>query len=53
MKDFDNTSYNIEFTGKTNGPIPPEDIIGIEEIKNFIKIQEKYPDFQHFYEELM
>lgn len=49
---FEKTSYSIEFTGKTTGSVPPEDIISIEEIKNFIKIQEKYPEFQGFYNEL-
>ena len=32
------------------GSIPPEDIVSIEEIKDFIKMQEKYPEYEGFYE---
>lgn len=52
MKDFTKISYDIGFTGKTKGPVPPEDIISIEEIKNFIEMQENEFDFQGFYNEL-
>lgn len=45
-------SYEFAFTGMTNGSIPPENIISIEEIKGFIEMQEKYPDFEGFYDEL-
>lgn len=44
--------YKFELTGMTNGSIPPENIISIEEIKDYIAMQEKYPDFEGFYDEL-
>lgn len=44
--------YEFEFTGMTNSSIPAEDIVSIEEIKGFIEMQEKYPDFEGFYDEL-
>jgi hypothetical protein len=44
--------YKFKLTGMTYGKIPPENIISIEEIKDYISMQEKYPDFQNFYDEL-
>lgn len=44
--------YEFEFTGMTKGSIPAENIISIEEIVGFNEMQEKYPDFQGFYDEL-
>lgn len=43
--------YRVEFTGMTTGNVPPENIISIEEIKNFIEIQGEYED-EGFYDEL-
>lgn len=47
-----NYPYEFELTGRTIRNIPPEDIIYIEEIQNFIELQEKYSDFEKFYDEL-
>ena len=44
--------YSIDFTGKTKGPVPPEDTMNIEKIENFIEMQEMYPEYQEFYDEL-
>ena len=44
--------YEFEFTGMTVGSIPPKDIISIEEIQDYIQMQEKYPDYNGFYDEL-
>lgn len=43
--------YEFEFTGMTTGNVPPENIISIEEIQNFIEIQGEYED-EGFYDEL-
>ena len=43
--------YKFDFTGMTMGAVPPEDIISIEEIKDFVKLQEQYED-DGFYDEL-
>ena len=45
-------SYEFASTGMTYGSIPAENIISIEEIKGFIEMQEIYPDFMGFYDEL-
>ncbi len=45
-------SYEFEFTGRKEGKVKPEDIIVIEEIQEFIEIQEKYDNYQNFYDEL-
>lgn len=39
-------------TGMTKGKVPPENIISIEEIKGYIQMQEKYPDYVEFYNEI-
>lgn len=52
VRDLYGYKYEFEFTGMTTGSIPPENIISIEEIKDYIQIQEKYPDFERFYDEL-
>ena len=44
--------YEFEFTGMTKGKVPPENIISIEEIKGYIQMQEKYPDYEEFYNEI-
>lgn len=44
--------YEFEFTGMTEGSVPAENIISIEEIQNYIQMQEKYPDYSGFYDEL-
>ena len=44
--------YEFEFTGMTNGSVLPKDILCITEIKNFIQMQEKYPDYKGFYDEI-
>ena len=44
--------YEFEFTGMTKGKVPPENIISIEEIKGYIQMQEKYPDYVEFYNEI-
>ena len=43
--------YKFDFTGMTMGAVPPENIISIEEIKDFVKLQEQYED-DGFYDEL-
>lgn len=45
-------SHEFDFTGMTNDSVPAENIVSIEEIKGFIEMQEKYPDFEGFYDEL-
>lgn len=44
--------YEFEFTGMTVGSVPAENIISIEEIQDYIQMQEKYPDYSGFYDEL-
>lgn len=44
--------YKFEFTGRKEGKVNPEDIIVIEEIQEFIEMQEKYDDYHNFYDEL-
>lgn len=44
--------YEFEFTGMTIGSVLPKDIISIEEIQNYIQMQEKYSDYNGFYDEL-
>ena len=43
--------YEFDFTGMTIGIVPPENILSIEEIENFIEIHEKY-EGMGFYDEL-
>lgn len=43
--------YEFDFTGMTIGSVPPENILSIEEIENFIEIHEKY-EGMGFYDEL-
>lgn len=45
-------SYEFEFTGMTDCFVPAENIISIEEIAGFIEMQEKYPDFKGFYDDV-
>lgn len=51
-KDLFGFDYEFEFTGMTVGDIPPQNILSIEEIKDYIQMQEKYPDYEGFYDEL-
>lgn len=44
--------YEFEFTGMTVRDVPPQNILSIEEIKDYIQMQEKYPDYERFYDEL-
>lgn len=44
--------YEFSFTGMTNSSVPAGNIVSIEEIEGFIEMQEKYPDFEGFYNEL-
>lgn len=46
LYDFD---YEFKLTGMKIGSVSSENIIAIEEIKGFISMQEKYEEFQHFY----
>ena len=52
VKDIYGYPYEFEFTGMTKGKVPPENIISIEEIKGYIQMQEKYPDYVEFYNEI-
>lgn len=51
-----NCIYNLHYipsdTGQRIGNVPPEDILYIKEIKNFIEEQEKFEEYQNFYDEL-
>lgn len=51
-KDLFRFDYEFEFTGMTVGEVPPQNILSIEEIKDYIQMQEKYPDYEGFYDEL-
>lgn len=42
--------YEISVTGMTTGSVPPEDIISIEEIAGFNQMQEKYAEYNGFYD---
>lgn len=44
--------YEFEVTGMTTSSVAPENILSIEEIRGFVQMQEKYPDFEGFYDEL-
>lgn len=52
VRDIFGYSYEFEFTGMTIGKVHPENIISIEEIENYIQMQEKYPDYEGFYDEV-
>lgn len=45
-------NYEFEFTGMTVGDVSPQNILSIEEIKDYIQMQEKYSDYKGFYDEL-
>ena len=51
-KDIFGFGYEFEFIGMTVGDVPPQNILSIEEIKDYIQMQEKYPDYKGFYDEL-
>ena len=51
-KDLFGFNYEFEFTGMTVGDVPPQNILSIEEIKDYIQMQEKYSDYKGFYDEL-
>ena len=51
-KDLFSFDYELKFTGMTVGDVPPQNILSIEEIKDYIQMQEKYPDYEGFYDEL-
>ena len=51
-KDLFGFGYEFDFTGMTVGDVPPQNILSIEEIKDYIQMQEKYPDYKGFYDEL-
>ena len=44
--------YEFKFTGMTVWDVPSENILSIEEIRDYIHMQEKYPDYKGFYDEL-
>ena len=52
MKDLFGFGYEFDFTGMTVGDVPPQNILSIEEIRDYIQMQEKYPDYKGFYDEL-
>lgn len=45
-------NYEFDFTGMTIGEVVPENILSITKIRNYIQMQEKYPDYEGFYEEI-
>lgn len=51
-KDLFGFDYEFDFTGMTVGDVPPQNILDIEEIRDYIHMQEKYPDYNGFYDEL-
>ena len=44
--------FEFDFTGMTVGAVPAQNILSIEGIKDYIQMQEKYPDYEGFYDEL-
>lgn len=51
-KDLFGFGYEFDFTGMTVGDVPPQNILNIEEIRDYIQMQEKYPDYKGFYDEV-
>ena len=51
-KDLFGFGYEFDFTGMTVGAVPAQNILSIEGIKDYIQMQEKYPDYEGFYDEL-
>lgn len=45
-------NYEFDFTGMTIGEVEPENILSISKIRNYIQMQEKYPDYEGFYDEI-
>lgn len=45
-------NYEFDFAGMTIGAVVPENILSITKIRNYIQMQEKYPDYEGFYEEI-
>ncbi len=45
-------TYDMNCDGKRIGSVAPEDILAIELIENYIKMQEEFDEFNGFYEEL-
>lgn len=45
-------NYEFDFTGMTIGEVVPENILSITKIRNYIQMQEKYPDYEGFYDEI-
>lgn len=41
--------YKVRFTGEKYGGVLPENILRVEEIENFVAMQEKYAEYQNFY----
>lgn len=52
MKDLFGFGYEFDFMGMTVGDVPPQNILNIEEIRDYIQMQEKYPDYKGFYDEV-
>lgn len=52
VRDLYGYKYEFAFAGMTTGSVPPENIISIEEIENYLQMQERYQDFEEFYDEL-
>ena len=48
-KDLFGLDYEFDFTGMTVGDVPTQNILRIDKIKNYIQMQEKYPDYKGFY----
>ena len=44
-----NVPYYFQFTGMTSSNIPPQNILSIDEIKDFVRIQEKHSEYKGFY----
>lgn len=44
-----NSSYGMECTGYQLGSVLPQNILDVKEIKNYIKIQEKFEEYKNFY----
>ena len=52
VKEIFGYHYEFDFTGMTTGSVLPEDIVNIKRIENYIQMQEKYPDYEGYYDEL-
>lgn len=50
VKNMYGYQYEFRFTGMTIGNISADDIISIDEIKNYVQMQEKYSAYSGFYD---